>query len=351
MLTMTKEAQVSRGSRSSQWLVVRRCLAIIRRVQRGPTDWQGLVQAVLDQEGMEAYGQTEGSALRKRLRHDLEHIRRSLDIQLYADRRSGEYVIRDTELPLLDLPDEELATIAWLEQTFTANAPSYREVRAFLERLRFYLAPDRRLKIEEHRTALVVDLGQRDEDKITAEVEVGLAQALARRRRVEFEYLSPQYEDGQTRRHIVDIYEPYYFDTVRRHYYVRGWCHYIVGPMGQSQVDNYITYRLGRMRQVQLLPHKLPPAPPPGKRYPVVYWLAPDVARSGVTYRQWIHIERIEKQPDESAIVHGATESIFWAVQELMHYRHNCRVLGGPEMLQTMTETVKKMAELYVEEV
>jgi predicted DNA-binding transcriptional regulator YafY len=285
--------------------------------------------------------------LRKRLHRDLEHIRHSLDIQLYADRRSGDYVIRDMESPLLDLPDDNLATIAWLEQTFTTNAPSYREVRAFLERLRFYLAPERRLKIEEHRTALVVDLGQRDEDTIRPEVEVGLAQALARRRRVEFDYLSPQAKDGQLRRHLVDIYEPSYFDTVRRHYYVRGWCQYIVGPTGESQMGDYITYRLGRMSNFQLLPQKLPPSPPVGRRYPVRYWLAPDVARSGVTYRQWIHIEHIEKQADESVIVHGSTESIFWAVQELMHYRHNCRVLGGSEMLEAMAETVKKMAELY----
>lgn len=38
----------------------------------------------------------------------------------------------------------------------------------------------------------------------------------AYQRRVEFEYLSPQTEDGQPRRHVVDIYEPSYFDTVRR---------------------------------------------------------------------------------------------------------------------------------------
>lgn len=342
---------MSRGDRHSHWSVMRRCLAIIRRVQRGRTDWHGLVQAVLDQEGPEAYGQTEGTPLQKRLHRDLGHIRSSLDIELYADPRSGEYVIRDTELPLLDLPDDDLATIAWLEQTFTTNAPGYREVRAFLERLRFWLSSERRLKIEEHRTALVVDLGQRDEDRIRPEVEVGLAQALARRRRVEFDYRSPQAKDGQPRRHVVDIYEPSYFDTVRRHYYVHGWCHYVVGPFGEVQMDKYITYRLGRMSHFQLLPHKLPPSPPSGKRHPVVYWLAPDVARSGMTYRQWIVIDRIEKENDGSAIVHGSTGSIFWAVQELMHYRHNCRVLGGADMLNAMTETVKKMAELYAEEV
>ena len=34
----------------------------------------------------------------------------------------------------------------------------------------------------------------------------------------------------------------------------------------------------------------------------------------------------------------------------LMHYRYNCRVLGGPEMLREMRATAQKMAEMYAEE-
>jgi hypothetical protein len=30
------EGKMSRGKRDSQWLVIRRCLSLIRRVQRGP---------------------------------------------------------------------------------------------------------------------------------------------------------------------------------------------------------------------------------------------------------------------------------------------------------------------------
>jgi hypothetical protein len=45
--------------------------------------------------------------------------------------------------------------------------------------------------------------------------------------------------------------------------------------------------------------------------------------------------------------VRGTTDSVFWAIQALMHYRHNCRVLGGPEMLREMRATVQKMAEIY----
>ena len=36
-----------RGTRESHWLVIRRCLAIIRRVQRGPARWEELLQEIV----------------------------------------------------------------------------------------------------------------------------------------------------------------------------------------------------------------------------------------------------------------------------------------------------------------
>lgn len=341
---------MSRGRRESQWLVIRRCLAIIRRVQRGPTDWWGLVEAVLEQEGPEAYGQTEGRALRKRLHRDLEHIRTSLRIELTFDRATGEYVIRDAELPLLDLPDEDLVIIAWLEQTFHPHSPRHKEVTGFLERLRFYLSPERRKQIEQQRAALILELGQQDEDQILSQVEAGLQQALARRCRVEFDYFSPQNPHKQPRRHVVDIYEPPRFEASLGHYYVRGWCHYSVGPTDRLEVNGYIAYRLGRIRNLRLLSQKLPPTPPPARRYKVVYALTPVVARQGITRRRWTDIETIERHGDDSATVYGTTDTLFFALQELMHYRHNCRVLGGPEILAEMQKTIQKMAALYAEQ-
>jgi predicted DNA-binding transcriptional regulator YafY len=338
---------MSRGRRESQWLVMRRCLAIIHRAQRSPASQGELIQAVLDQEESDAYGEIEDEALQRRFENDLRRIRDKLMVDLYFDQQAGGYVIKDTWLPLLDLPDEDLATIAWLEQTFGHDSPQHDEVHALLGRLRSYLAPERRAKIERHRTALVMDLGQRDEDKISATVWQGLTQALTQRQRVEFHYLSPQYEEGVPRRHVVDPYEPPYFDTVRGHYYLRGWCRYIVSPLGQQEAGQYIYYRLGRMSDLQVLPNKLPPFPPPARRYSVVYELTPQVARLGITHHPRIEIEAKERRDDGSVLVRGTTDSVFWAIQSLMHYRHNCRVLGGPEMLREMRATVQKMAEIY----
>lgn len=336
---------MAHGKRESEWLVIRRCLAIIRRLQQGPANWRALVEAVLA-EDEEAYGYTAGQALYKRLRNDLDRLRNNLYIDIRADRRSGEYTIHTLDTPLLNLPNEDLMTIAWLEQTFNPNSPKYREVRAFLQRLQLYLPAARRAQIEQQRTLLMMDLGQRDEDRIDPQVEMGLVQALTRRQRVEFDYYSPQHEDEQPRRHVVDIFEPAYFDTERGHYYVYGWCHYAVTPTGQDTVEDYITYRLGRIHNLKLLPNKLPASPPIPRQYPVKYWLAPEVARYGVTQRRWITIEQVETQAD-GVIIAGVTPHPFFAVQELMHYRHNCQVLGGAEMLNRMRNTVQEMARLY----
>lgn len=349
-MTLETSETTKRGLRESQWLVMRRCLAIIRRAQRGPATRDELIQAMLEEERPKVYGEPDDEkALRRRLEKDLGRIRNNLMVDLRFDRQVGGYVIKDTWMPLLDLPDEDLATIAWLEQTFDYDSPQHDEVHALLGRLRFYLAPERQAKIERCRTALVVDLGPRDEDRILPAVWEELTRAQTQRQRVEFYYLSPQYEDGVPRRHVVAPYE-LHFDTRRGHYYLRGWCHYVVGPQGRQEIGGRRDYRLGRITDLQVLPDKLPPFPPSARRYSVVYELTPQVARLGVTRHREIEIEATEQRDDGSVLVRGTTDSIFWAIQTLMHYRYNCRVLGGPEMLREMRATVRKMAEMYAEE-
>ncbi len=343
------KSRLARGIRDSQWSVLCRCLAIIRRVQRGPADGEDLLRAVLEQEGPNAYGDDEGEARRIRLEKDLARIRDKLGVEIYADRQIGGYVIRDTWLPLLDLPDEDLATIAWLEQTFGHDSPQHDEVHALLGRLRLYLPPNRRAEIERRRNTLLVDLGQRDQDEIPATLWDALTRALSERRRVEFLYQSPRYSDGIPHRHVVDPWERY-FDTVRGHYYLHGWCHYSLGPQGREEQGHYIDYRLGRMRELQLLPEKLPPQPPPAPHYRVEYELAPELARLGVSRPRGIRILQVERHEDGSARVLGQAESLFWAAQALLPYGAGCRVLGGPQLRRQMQEIVRKMAEIYAED-
>ena len=337
---------LSRGKRESHWLVVRRCLAIVQRVQRGLASWEELVQAVLEQAGAEAYGEAEGQALHRRLENDLRRIREHLMVKLDFDRRTGGYVICDTWTPLLDLPDEDLATIAWLEQTFDPGSPQHDEVHALLGRLRLYLALERRAALERCRTALTVDLRQRDDDEIKPLVWGRLTKAILEHRQVELSYLSPQYGDGQPRRHVVEPYKQY-FDTTRGHYYLRAYCRCIEGPAGREEPRRYATYRVGRILDVQVLPHKLSPLPPTAPSYAVEYELAPKVARLGVTRQPGIEMREVVRREDGSVFVRGETDDLFWAVQALLHYGPNCRVVGGPEMVREMEAVIRKMAGMY----
>lgn len=335
---------MARGTRESTWLVARRCLAIIRRVQRGPATREELVQAVLAAEGEDAYDGARGERLKSKVEKDLIRIRDRLYVDVYYDRQAGGYVIKDTWLPLLDLPDEDLATIAWLEQTFSPESPQHDEVHALLGRLRFYLGLERRREIMRQREQVAIDLARRDDDSISPGVEAKLEDALHRRVRVAFDYYAPGRPDEEPRRHTVAPYERYF---KRGHEYLHGYCYAIEGPEGRHAPGAYYTYRLGRIANVQVLSQKLPPTPPPARRYDVVYELAPVIAQGGVSSHHAIEIQAVEERDDGSALVRGTTTDLFAAVQALMRYRHNCRVVGGPAMVQRMEEVVRKMAELY----
>jgi len=222
-------------------------------------------------------------------------------------------------------------------------------VHALLGRLRFYLSPARRGEIERSRTALVVDLERRDEDEIPRGVWEALTKALVERRRVALAYRSPQQADGVPRRHVVDPYERF-FDTVRGHYYLKGWCHHTDGPLGRYGQRRYFFYRVGRITELEILPDKLPPLAPRARRYAVEYELAPAVARLGVTRHRQIEVAEVEQRAGGSAVVRGETESVFWAVRTLLHYGANCRVVGGVEMAREMRRVVGEMGELYGKE-
>lgn len=336
-----------RGSRESSWLVLRRCLAIIRRVQRGPARWQDLVEAVRQAgEVDDPYGGAAGKALRKRVENDLRRIREALGVEIRYSREAGGYILHDLWVPLLDLPDEDLATLGWLRETFGPDTPQYEAVQGLVSRLCSFMDMERRFRVTEYRSTLAVDLQHRDDDTISQSIWDGLTRALEERRWIAFDYLSPHYSDGQPRRHIVAPVRRS-FHPGRGHYYLYGWCKEIQRPV-PTPVEQYIFYRLGRMSNLQILPNLLPPSLPSPPRYRVIYELAPEIARMGVTRPYEIRVLRTESRPDGSAVVYGEAESLFWAVQRLLEYGAGCRVLGGPQLLAEMRRTVREMARIYL---
>lgn len=337
-----------RRARESTWLVVSRCLAIIRRAQRGPATWKELVEAVREEVGPEAYGRAEGKTLHRRLENDLARIRERLGVEIRFSPTEKGYVIRSLWLPLLDLPDEDLRTIAWLGRAFDEESPYHDEVHAFLNRIVFYLGYQRAPVVGRYRRGLEMDLRRRDRDEIPPEVISRLERAVAERRWVEFDYLSPQYEDGLPRRHRVAPVR-IYFDPGRGHHYLYGWCRTVTGPEGAADCQQYLYYRVGRIRSLRLLPDRVPPVLPRGPTYGVVYELAPEIARLGVTHHPEIAVTGVEIREDGSAVVRGETGNLFWTVQRLLQYGAGCRVLGGPELLAEMRRVVGEMAKLYAD--
>ncbi len=329
-------------------MVFRRCLAMLRRLQRGPATKEELIQAVFDALDAEVYGNATGRPLDKRFERDKRKIREIFVAEIRYRRSTGTYKLVDAWEPLMDLPDVSLRAMAFLQETFTPDAPGYELVQNFLATLISYLSPERRGDLDRQRTALEVTWGRRDEDEIDPAVERGLRKALLERRCVAFDYASPYYDEDTTHRHVVDPWLRY-FDSTRGHFYLRAYCRQVTDASGETHLRHgYRHYRLGRIHNLRVLPEKLPPFPPTARTYPLIYCLAPVIARRGdVTRHPEITILDTEPQDDGSILVHAETENVWWAIRSLLHYGASCEVLGGPEARFEMEKVVQGMSKLY----
>jgi predicted DNA-binding transcriptional regulator YafY len=339
-----------KASRESQWLVTRRCLAILRRVQRGPANKEELVRAVYTSEGEEAYGGAAAEALQSKFAKDIARIRDNFQVNVRYDRRIGGYVIADLERPQLDLPDAQLETLAFLSETFREGTPHATEVRQLIDTLLPWLSEERRRIVGRAQGLLDVDLRQRDSDEIAPDVWTAVQTAYSERRQLAFDYLSSTYEDGVPRHHVVEPWD-LYFDAGRGHYYLRAYCLWRDGPDGPSEPRAYRHYRLGRIQagSAMALPAKLPPAPRAARRYTAIYHLAPEIARLGISRQPALIGEpQVGEGADGWVEVRGQTDDLFLLSRNLLYYGPNCRVIGGPELLAEMRRLVAGMAEIYL---
>ena len=327
--------------------VFRRCLVMLRRLQRGPATKAELIAEVRNKL-TEPYGNADGRSLDRRFERDKGKLRDIFLADITYRRATGTYELGDAWEPLLDLPDEALRAIAFLQDSFTPVVPGYEMVQTLLGTLLSHLSPERRGDVDQQRTALEVTWGRRDEDEIDPDVERGLRKALLEHRRVAFDYVSPYYEEGQARHHVVDPWQRF-FDATRGHSYLRAYCRQVTDASGKTQRPRaYRHYRLGRIRNLQVLPDKLPPIPPRARTRSLIYCLAPAIARRGdVSRLPGVKILRKEPQDDGSIVVHAETENVWWAVRSLLHYGPNCEVLGGSEARREMERIVQGMNKLY----
>lgn len=330
----------------SHWLVMRRCFAMLRRLQRGPARRDELLAAVYTAEGPDAYGGAIGSALTKRFEADKDRLRHRLYAAIYYDKTSGGYVLGETERSLLDLPDDDLGTLRFLADTFQSDTPHAEEVQRLIDHLADWLPDERRAMLHRLGRQPTPDLRQRDNEPIAVDVWDGVLAAWQNGQELVFDYRPSS--DVALVRHHVQPWDVAFSD--RGHYRLQGFCLSSQGPEGASEPRDYRYYRLSRIvsGSVQMLPRRLPPRRPRGRPRQVVFELSPTVARFGVSARkELLGNPSVTPAADGWTRVEGQTRDVFELARNLLYYGDHCRVLGGPELLAEVKGLVERLARLY----
>src|SRR5688500_4021080 len=132
-------SEKQKNRRRSQWQVVNRCLNILLRLMRGNASSEELLQIVYD----DAIPEEENLAshlAKDRLEDDRSRLREWFLADLKYDRGHDEYSLEDIGRPLIDLPENALIALAFLEQSFGDKAVSMRnEVQELLGYIKFLL--------------------------------------------------------------------------------------------------------------------------------------------------------------------------------------------------------------------
>ncbi len=322
---------------------------MIRRVQRGPAGRDELLAAVLAAEGPEAYGGATGAALTKRFEADKQRLRNHLRLPLRYDAGAGGYVLDPAARPLLDLPDDDLITLALLADTFRPDSPHAEGVGALIDRLADWLPDERRLAFQRAAGRLPSpDLRLRDSEHIPADVWRAVLEAHQTRRELAFDYLAGDDDGVRLRHHHVQPWDVEFTD--RGHWRLRAYCLASDGPGGPEQPADYRHYRLSRMAagSARVLPRVLPPERPRGRPRAVVFELSPTVARFGVSARRELVGEpSLRRLADGWTRVEGQTLDVFELARNLLYYGAHCRVLGGPELVGEVRGVVEGLARVY----
>lgn len=325
--------------------VFERCLALLRRLMRGPATKDELLRIV------ERHADHDHSAashsVEKRLEKDRDRLRELFGVELKYSRSESSYTLLSLGTSLIDLPSEAVRGVAFLQATFAdESTPMQAQVSALLQALAMMLPQERVREIERERGLIELDLRKRDGDTISDVVWEKVTQAVRENRELEFDYRSPQQDDEKPRRHRVEP-QRLFFDTMRGHYYLEAYGLEIRGPKGTVRDRAMPSYRLGRISEPLLLPRKFVPGIRSARKYDLIYELPAKIARHGITK----HFSdcTVDCRPDGSVVVHARSSDLFRDVRTLLHYGANCRILGGEEALQEIREIVGGLSRFYLE--
>lgn len=330
----------------SKWHVLQRCLAILQRLQQGPIDRAGLMQAVREFV-IEPYGDGSADAQRKRFERDIENLRDQLLVKIDCPPPEYKYCLIDPgPLAGIGLSQESLYGLAFLFNTFTTESGANSVVQPLLDGILRILPTHQQRQLTKFSSTLELSLQRLDTGNIAPIVWEKVRAAVQKHQLLRFKYIARRHEERLPRTHTV---EPYVFRFFRGHYELKAYCRHWTNPYGQERHEvGWFRYRLDQIQidNIEILPDKLPPGQRAQRLVPVSYRLSPSLARGGIS--QYFEDMRVGEPDSEGWIeISGKTDDLFEAERVFLAYGEHCLVLSPSELVRKMRKGVEEMAKLY----
>jgi predicted DNA-binding transcriptional regulator YafY len=332
------------GKKRSSWLTFRRRLLLVRLLLRKAATRETLIASVQAELGDHGYPLAAESALK----HDFDALKAEYGCEIDYHRRSGCYVLKSLgDLALLDLPDECMEALAFLDASFPpgSDLPEYANLRAFLERILLLLPPARREQHQQRDTPISLYIGGgQGGGKIDPRVLAQVKRAIEKRRELEFDYFST-FDETTPRRHRVAPYGIFF--RPEGHGYLDATLLEVTPRVNEPRYAA-ISYRLNRIVSdtVEILPTVLPPERKQPHTYTLCYYLVPIVARRR-DVATYFPGSQIVYHNDGSATVTATVTNLWQARQVLLRYGNACTVLEPPELIDLFRATARGLAEIY----
>lgn len=332
--------------RGSEWLSLRRCLAIVRRLQMGSARPAELVAYVSKTVGERAYP-LSASARDKAFKRDRENLRKRLGVDFSYSASLGIYTLIDAgPLLKLHLSDTSLRAIYLLSQSFDGHVGEHSNIQTFLQEIFSYLSADIKVKLEAPEMGMNLDILQDvDPNHISKIVWEKVQKSVRGHRKLTFNYISPAYEDRQKRLHQV---VPIRIQYQSGHWYLRAYRLLRRDANGEEdRQEVHLKYRLSYIQDDEKLSVSaaIAPTPPEAPRYAVHYRLLPPLSK-GIVSEHFYEMTSIAL-PDGSIEIRGYCDDPWEAGRLFLAYGEFCIVLGGDEVKGWMDKTILKMLENY----
>lgn len=330
------------GTKRSSWLTFRRRLLLVRTLICGPAGGADLVAAINAELGAQGYPEAASAALK----HDFDSLKSEYGCRIAYDRATHRYALANLgELALLDLPDDSMEALAFLDASFPEGGgmPEYANIRNLLERVLLLLPPARQIQHRRQRSAMRLGLGSAP-GKIDPRTLGVVKRAISGRRELAFTYLST-FDDDQPRLHRVAPYGITF--RPEGHAYLDATLLEVTPRLGEVP-HAAIDYRLDRIvpGSASVLPTMLPPERVQPPSYRLRYTLVPQVARRrdlAATFPE----TQISYRHDGSAEVTASVTNLWQARQLLLRYGDACTVHEPPELVELFRKAARGLCAIY----